>query len=661
MQQTFTLTNDYHVERSLDFISNFNDDTSYFFVGDFSVHADSTLNFANNTLDSLYYNVFSNMIMGKSVANTNLVLAVPNIPYTSSTVYTPYDDAADLSDKNFYCVVNAGSYSHVYKCLYNNKGANSTVQPNFAYINGANTTLYQTSDGYQWKYLYSVDSATISTFATNEYFPVIANNATTSIAVPGAVNVIKIENSGQLYNNYLSGTLLASDIRVEPKVYQVSNSSINIVRGFYSGCYMYLNAGVGVGQYQIIVDYYSNASGNYVLLDNEFHISPTNGTTFQISPRVEIINAGSNTSDLCVARAVVNAASSNSVSSIEILHPGSGQYFVTADIIANSAVGLLSSNKAILRPILSPQGGHGANVASELNACFVIMSTSLSNSESNTILTTNRFQQIGLIQNPTFANVQLNLANTTNFFSLNEIVSAVNLKLVDANVTLNSTSAIVTGSNSSLFQSLFSPGTQICVSNGSVYQLTNVVSVANNLSLTIASNGMYNGNTLSLYYSNIHENMSVITVANENQIYVSNVAGLINVGSSIIGQTSGSYANISSIVRNGVTKDFKTFIQLYKYTIVPVHGTFVAGENITSGNTSALLHSVVANTTMYTSAQLPTNANVIGSNSGAQALITATYAPELSIGSGTVQYIDNISPVTRQPTQNEVFKIVLDF
>ena len=45
----------------------------------------------------------------------------------------------------------------------NNQGANSTVSPNFAEVD-SNDEVYQTSDGYIWKYMYSVDTANNTKF-----------------------------------------------------------------------------------------------------------------------------------------------------------------------------------------------------------------------------------------------------------------------------------------------------------------------------------------------------------------------------------------------------------------------------------------------------------------------------------------------------------------
>jgi len=663
MTSTYAFTNDYRIDRAVDFINSLVDNKMYFFVGDYIDHSNTEIQLANNNIDSLFYNVFDKMIMGKLISTTAAMQGIRNIPYQSDIVYTQYDDTVDLTDENYYCIVNAGSYSHVYKCLYNNHGANSTVEPNFMHIEGANTIVYQTSDGYIWKYLYSLEDSTIASFGTSQFIPYIANNTVINEAVIGSINVIEVEGAGKLYNNYTAGTLLSDDIRVEPNIYQITNSTISTTTSYYTGCIMFLTDGDGVGQYATVSHSYSNSSGNYVVVETDFVISPSNGTKYEITPQCIVYNNGL-TSDPCVARAIVNATSSNSIHHIEILHPGTDQFIVTANVIANAAVGVALQNQAVVRPILPPHGGHGSDPASELNASYVLLSITLANSESNTILTTNQFQQIGLIKNPIFANVELNITGATKFFDLGETVYNVNLVAYSTNGIINTTSTTITD-NDATFDITFNEGDAICVSNGSLYQMSNVVSITNSTVIDIAANGFFDVSNAAIYVPTIHETLIVLSMYGDTVLNVSNTTGNVTVSTAVIGANSGAYATISEIDRNDVIKDFQTFIQLYKYIIVPIHGEFIAGETIVQGNETAVLHSVVANTTMYlselTGQFTNTGSTIYGETSGAEAQITQAYIPELEIGRGTIQYIDNIEPVTRQADVTETFKICLEF
>ena len=105
----------------------------------------------------------------------------------------------------------------------------------------------------------------------------------------------------------------------------------------------------------------------------------------------------------------------------------------------------------------------------------------------------------------------------------------------------------------------------------------------------------------------------------------------------------------------------------YKYSGNVNSGVFQQDEIVYQGSlttANALMHSVIANSVIYTTQNLGTilpNKTLTGSNSGAAAFLTASYPPELIFRSGSILYIENISPVLRQNTQTESFKLVLNY
>ena len=72
--------------------------------------------------------------------------------------------ATSLDSAKFYCV---NSDYNVYKCLYNNGGAPSTVRPY-----ATSHLILTTSDGYKWKYMYTIPSAMVTRFVTSDDIPV---------------------------------------------------------------------------------------------------------------------------------------------------------------------------------------------------------------------------------------------------------------------------------------------------------------------------------------------------------------------------------------------------------------------------------------------------------------------------------------------------------
>ena len=80
-------------------------------------------------------------------------------------------------------------------------------------------------------------------------------------------------------------------------------------------------------------------------------------------------------------------------------------------------------SSANVKIIISPQGGHGSNVDSELGAKYLGMSTVFSSSLSvGKVIDENDFRSIGVIQNPLFSNVEIVITNATGTFAVDEEV-----------------------------------------------------------------------------------------------------------------------------------------------------------------------------------------------------------------------------------------------
>ncbi len=766
---TFLSTNAYRLNSLLRLKDDItlNKEFLYLFVGDFTTHANTEPNALYDIPRETLVKTYDNMIEGKQVTSSDLNLVVRYVPWGTDTVFDMYDDAdIDLPTKDFYVITEEGSNFNVWKCLDNNQQTNSTVQPQFSDITGANTILYQTSDGYRWKYLTTVDSTTVATFKVGiNYFPVLANTDVATTARPGSLNIFKVENEGKRYDNYVTGSFKTSDIALfgRKDLFNISNTIVSAIDGYYTGCLFYISGISGAkGQYSTVIDYVSNSTGTIITLDTPLATLPVNGDTYEIYPGIDII--GDNFTDPAIARALVNASSSNTIYRIEVLDPGEGYHYVTAEVIANSVVGV--TNNAIIRPILAPPGGHGADIFNELYVHDLCLSVTLANTESSLgfIPATNIYQQFGILRNPVFANVQFGLTTVVGTFQEGEELSLINPQLLTTNVTTIRTSNVVT-TNASLYnfvgtvvanQFVYISSTDhqqnqlnqiasitnssqivlysnmnftaqtaskfinnVIVGNGGTgYNNTDVVTIANGTvaavgnpttlsggniqSVALTSQGLYsatkinsdltsaiviraangaasNGSGASLtanlttqsvgtgflYDANIIANCSILSVPTANTILVDNVSPKFEVSGLLIGQTSGATGFISAINRNGVAKQYRTFVSMYKYTATNATLSFVPGEMIVQGNTSAQLHSFSGSGTItlyvnnFTSE--PFEAGPIsGQTSGATAIVSATYAPEIVWGSGEIQYLENIDAVTRQPNQKEQFQVVFN-
>lgn len=212
-----------------------------------------------NTSQSTSYEHWRNMVGTKKITGNDVNHVIPRYDWTSGTVYTEYDsDNTSLYSTGikFYVLT---STKNVYKCLSNNGGSASTIEPTA--VNPATTT--QTGDGYIWKYMYSLSSSDIIRFTTGTVIPIklltvddgslqwqVQQNA-----LAGKVHVIKVTNGGSNYSNVsnLSVTITGdgSGATATASINTSTNtvSTITVINGGsnYSNASAYLTGGAGSG------------------------------------------------------------------------------------------------------------------------------------------------------------------------------------------------------------------------------------------------------------------------------------------------------------------------------------------------------------------------------------------------------------------------------
>ncbi|PHS22125.1 MAG: hypothetical protein COA84_13165 [Robiginitomaculum sp.] len=156
----------------------------------------------DNSLNETHYKLYDEMLFGKHITPADVKLMIKNDPWVTGTVYDMYDDKdSTLSAKTFFIVSPESGNYHIFKCLYNAGGEPSTDQPLFSETDAADT-LYITSDGYQWKYMFTVTNAEFGKFATVNFIPVIPNANVTANSVSGTIETILVSTVGDSYNSY---------------------------------------------------------------------------------------------------------------------------------------------------------------------------------------------------------------------------------------------------------------------------------------------------------------------------------------------------------------------------------------------------------------------------------------------------------------------------
>ena len=164
----------------------------------------SPLTPVDSVQDEFFY--FDDLLAAKKVTSSDVSYVIPRRNWTTGTVYDYYrhdygnritgttttqtadSGASVLYDATFYVM---NSNFDVYKCLDNNGGANSTIEPT-----GTLTTIYSLGDGYKWKYMYSLTASEQTNFLSTDFMHVSTDSTVSSAAVDGAINIVKIKTAG---------------------------------------------------------------------------------------------------------------------------------------------------------------------------------------------------------------------------------------------------------------------------------------------------------------------------------------------------------------------------------------------------------------------------------------------------------------------------------
>lgn len=267
------LTINHYVNQVNNFISNIRDTRHayYVFAGRSNPWTnDSSPPSANDSVAQYQQTVYDDLLFGKLVQSTDVQFLVPRYNWTSNTVYSQYDpNDADLYSKQFFVVTDQ---YNVYKCIFNNYGANSTVKPSLT----ASSGNFKTADGYVWKFMYNIDSSSNTKFTTTSYVPAIQNTYIQANAIPGTIDAIQITNGGNNYQVYETGNIVKFVNKTTVQLPITSSPFDN----YYANSSIYLKAGFGAGQIREISS--SNGAAKTVTVSSS--------NPFQLYERLDLTN-----------------------------------------------------------------------------------------------------------------------------------------------------------------------------------------------------------------------------------------------------------------------------------------------------------------------------------------------------------------------------------
>jgi len=226
------ITNKFRINNAEQFVESFSEaspTTYYLFIGrshSWASDVDAQGNTINEGTDaspptpnddvtSEFYN-YDDMLGAKLIASTDVTHCIPRRNWATGTTYDHYEHnisstntansgATNLFDSTF-VVIN--SVFAVYKVIDNDGNTASTVEPT-----STSNSIFTTSDGYKWKYMYSLTSAETLNFMSTDFMHVSTDSTVSAAAVNGALDTIEIVAGGSSFNTSSGSTITAIPIR----------------------------------------------------------------------------------------------------------------------------------------------------------------------------------------------------------------------------------------------------------------------------------------------------------------------------------------------------------------------------------------------------------------------------------------------------------------
>lgn len=389
-----------------------------------------------NDYDSFYFQ-YEQMMYGKKVSNTDVSYMARLVEWNSNNVFVEYDDKDKLlPDKDFYVLT---TDNHVFKCINNNNGSPSTIEPANTQPTGMPAQL---ADGYRWKYMYTMTGQNQTKFKTSSFIPVKENLTVKGNAVDGEILNIKVESGGSNYPT-LSGQVESVDSTTI-----VLPEKASAVPNFYANCTITVyGSGNQVTNRRIVA---SGLVGDQkvAVVANTFTANQiSSGYQFSIAPTLQVTGDGEDFEGFLIMN-----ETNRSVVGVEIIDPGQGYHQASAVAISGTGFG----EGAVMRPVISPRGGHGSDVYGELYCKHMGISGQFANTLGFPVDVTIR--TVGLLKNPTYANgepytvnlfnqcIEMDTANTTpNLFEPGETIIGNASQARGQVAHCNSTVTIITG------------------------------------------------------------------------------------------------------------------------------------------------------------------------------------------------------------------------
>lgn len=339
-----------------------------------------------------------------AILSNKVISLNANLTYSNSNVtISRKDNTFPLTANTFYVRNNR---DQVFKCLFNNSYANSTIEPTID-IGGQlpEDAFIQTADGYKWKYLYTIPPGLKQKFFTNKWMPVVKDSAVTTAAVDGRIDVVNVLWGG---SGYVQG----------------GNSNVAAILSVTGtdglGANLYAKVVDGSIQSVTILNGGNNYTRGTVTVSDVDRLG-----TLQLAGTVNVSGAvvTGNASNLTY---FVGNVKTNDIITIDgvsrnVVTVVNSTYLTvnTAFSNMNSQIAVVTRSNAEFDIQFGPHGGHGSDPVTELRAHSLMVTVELNDTENDTIpisdsTNTFDFNQISILQDPLVANGAV-FANATNY------------------------------------------------------------------------------------------------------------------------------------------------------------------------------------------------------------------------------------------------------
>lgn len=551
--------------------------------------------------------------------------------------------------------------------------------------------------------------------------PNTANNIANGIILEANSTFLRISDIagnffGQTGNVVVKGA--SSNAQAQISSFTSTTSSLSSNTDFYKGSTLYISAGAGAGQSKNISEYVVTGSARRVVLSSDFDQPIDSTSRFEIGPRLSIVGDGTGVEAIATVNTVTYA-----VDKIQVVNRGSGYSWAKATVFGNTGIvqdgETQQANNAIVRVIIGPKGGHGADAVSELAATTVGISVDFANTENGNISVDNDFRQFGILKDPLFANVSLAVSNVLSnsgvtgsgtSYSIGDTLFQAKtydrVGIPTANVTLSNTSGTFEvekirfcgkWSNGDLYAANGDPNTSnnfanavVIEANSTVLQIVNMGSdyniyQTNTVILGVESSATAQIGSITANTPNIEVQgaYGTLTKRETGVVYLSNVYGqFVSSGANTelkLSDSANTTATIGQILTNPgrLNSNFNSFDQrliLTGFTYSALVYQFQEDEVVVQDETDAeaTIQYINSSTGIVALTNVKGNWMVSdtvvgdfkrfrGKTSEAVGYFTGKIEKDIVDYSGEVFYVENLQPVTRDNEQTERIKLMIEF